>query len=465
MKAMIALAAAALTLHAQAQDSAQRFVSGAGVNLRGEASLQGQVIGRLALNERVKLIAKAEGSAFCEVLRQAPDGAEQRGFTACTYLLPTATDVNRLAGRTLPGGKPNPDYDPKRLFWLSPSWPALEAYALLLNETRLPNPDAGEGWQQRRTEFIRDNDEELDRMKAHLAKGVLGAAPPPWVAWDDIQRWAEEMRAPQPESQIPEVLGLYAPLSNLLAPLDQEHVKAAAAAMRSIALPSASPSWFKDGRDIARLDDTTAGLSGRFGIVHTYRTQPRAPVEGGIVAEGLWDIGAHTVALTRAVTRTTLWRDGRMQGATTHASRKQIAWGTEDGLMCWGWAAGFAHGDAEPKLLAAAQDSTWRQDRNQGRLVAFITRQPLPVGRARTATQQIKLDRAASAFVRATQTHFDLDHDGHVDLVAWEAVGRGPGHLDGPTKSDDAWYRLFFVNIAGRWHVLGHDVFSYGCGC
>jgi hypothetical protein len=465
VKAALALAAAALALHAQAQDSAQRFVGGAGVNLRSEASLQGQVIGRLALNERVKLIAKAEGSAFCEVLRQAPDGAEQRGFTACSYLLPKATDVNRLAGRTLPSGKPNPDYDPKRLFWLSPSWPALEAYALLLNETRLPNPDSGQGWQQRRTEFIRDNDQELDRMKAHLAKGVLGPAPPPWVAWDDIQRWADEMRAPQPESQISEVLGLDAPLFNLLQPLHQENVNAAAAAMRSIALPTASPSWFKDGRDIARLDDTTAGLSGRFGIVHTYRTQPRAPVLGSIVAEGLWDIGAHTVALTRPVTRTTLWRDGRMQSAATHASRKQIAWGTEDAPMCWGWAGGFAHGDADAKLLAAAQESTWRQDRHEGRLVAFITRQPLPSGRARTATQQLTLNRGATAFVRATQTHFDLDNDGHVDLVAWEAVGRGPGHLDRPTKTDDAWYRLFFVNIAGRWFVLGHDVFSYGCGC
>jgi hypothetical protein len=334
-----------------------------------------------------------------------------------------------------------------------------------LNETRLPNPDSGHGWQQRRSAFLRDSDEPLDRMKAHLAKGVLGPAPPPLVAWNDIQRWADEMRAPQPESEIPDALGLYAPLFNLLQPLHQEHVKAAAAAMRSIALPSASPSWFKDGRDIARLDDTTAGLSGRFGIVHTYRMQPRAPIDGSIVAEGLWDIGAYTVALTRPVTRTTLWRDGRMQGAATHAGRKQIAWGTEDGPMCWGWAGGFAHGDADAKLLAALQDSSARPSRSEDRLVTFITRQPLPAGRARTATQRLTLDRDASAFVRATQTHFDLDNDGHFDLIAWEAVGRGPGHLDGPAKSDDAWYRLFFVNIAGRWFVLGHDVFSYGCGC
>jgi hypothetical protein len=465
VKAALALAAAALALHAQAQDSAQRFVSGAGVNLRSEASLQGPVIARLALNERVTLVAKPEGSAFCQVLRRAPDGAEQRGFTACTYLALAATDVNRLAERHLADGTPNPDHDPKRLFWLSPSWPALEAYALLLNETRLPAPGADAASQQRRADFVRDSDEELNRMKAHLAKGVLGPAPPPWVAWDEIQRWADEMRMPQPQSQIPDVLGLYAPLSNLLQPQQQEHVNAAAAAMRSIALPSASPSWFKDGRDIARLDDTTAGLSGRFGIVHTYRTQPRAPVHGGIVAEGLWDIGAHTVALTRAVTRTTLWRDGRMQGTATHASHRQVAWGNEDAPMCWGWAAGFAHGDADPKLLTSAQDSTWRQDRGESRLVAFITRLPLPVGPARTATQQLALDRKSTAFVRATQTHFDIDNDGHVDLVAWEAVGRGPGHLDGPTKSDDAWYRLFFVNIAGRWFVLGNDVFGYGCGC
>ena len=95
----------------------------------------------------------------------------------------------------------------------------------------------------------------------------------------------------------------------------------------------------------------------------------------------------------------------------------------------------------------------------------FHTRLALPVKTAPPAVQTIRLDRAATGFVRATQLHFDLDGDGHPDLVAWEGVGRGPGHLDGETKTDDAWYRLVFVNIAGRWHVLGADSFAYGCGC
>ncbi len=79
-------------------------------------------------------------------------------------------------------------------------------------------------------------------------------------------------------------------------------------------------------------------------------------------------------------------------------------------------------------------------------------------------SQPLRLDRSRTGFVRATQWHFDLDADGVPDLVAIEGVGRGPVLLDGPTKTDDAWYRLFFANIGGAWFVLGHDTFVYGCG-
>jgi hypothetical protein len=134
--------------------------------------------------------------------------------------------------------------------------------------------------------------------------------------------------------------------------------------------------------------------------------------------------------------------------------------------MCHGWLPGFAHGDAEPKLWAADKDrAALKKVHPSGSLVVLHTREPLPAAAAVRHEQTIALDRAATGFVRATQMHFDLDADGHPDLVAWEGTGKGPGHLDGPTTTDDAWHRLFFVNIAGRWFVLGHDTFGYGCGC
>ena len=46
-----------------------------------------------------------------------------------------------------------------------------------------------------------------------------------------------------------------------------------------------------------------------------------------------------------------------------------------------------------------------------------------------------------------------------------EGTGPGPGHIDGPTDTDDPWYRLLLANIDGVWKVVGRDAFAYGCGC
>ncbi|UUZ49746.1 hypothetical protein LP420_06055 [Massilia sp. B-10] len=67
--------------------------------------------------------------------------------------------------------------------------------------------------------------------------------------------------------------------------------------------------------------------------------------------------------------------------------------------------------------------------------------------------------------MQGTHWHFDIDGDGIADLSVWEGQGKGPGHLDGVTQTDDRWYRLAMVNINGSWKVLGHDTFGYGCGC
>ena len=99
------------------------------------------------------------------------------------------------------------------------------------------------------------------------------------------------------------------------------------------------------------------------------------------------------------------------------------------------------------------------------KLVYFFTKTPLPQQTTSVSVVKQKLNRAKTGFVAATEFHFDINSDGIPDIIVWEGAGIGPGHLDGPTKTDDAWYRIFFVNIAGHWHLLGTDSFSYGCGC
>lgn len=77
----------------------------------------------------------------------------------------------------------------------------------------------------------------------------------------------------------------------------------------------------------------------------------------------------------------------------------------------------------------------------------------------------VNLNRHDTGFVRGIHLYYDLNSDGIPDLAVWEGQGKGPGHMDGATITDDHWYRLVLVNIDGSWKVLGSDVFGYGCGC
>ena len=452
----------------------ERWINASGVNVRSEPSMSAAIIDRLPLNAKVDRVDPAAAfGAYCELRWTRADGVSMRGFAACRYLAEAPADVRRLGLAILPDGTRNPGYDPARLFWLAPSWAGLEAYATQLNETQLPNITEDRASFRVRETFPRNRDEELERMKAHLAQGIHGAAVPGLVAWDDVRQQALFLAAARPDDaaadlmwhRLGETLGLWASFENQYQN-PAIGARLAAGMVQAVALPTASQSLFKQPSDIAALGDDTAHLSGRFGIVHTYRTQPRRHLPDlSWIPDGWWDIGAVTTALTRPIVRTTLFRDGRMQRVTTHASRTESTWGTTDRLMCQGWVPGFAHGDADARLWASDPDRAALRVHAPQSLVILHTRRPLPASTAPPVVQTIRLDRAATGFVRATQMHFDLDGDGHPDLVAWEGVGRGPGHLDGETKTDDAWYRLFFVNLAGRWHVLGADSFAYGCGC
>ena len=142
--------------------------------------------------------------------------------------------------------------------------------------------------------------------------------------------------------------------------------------------------------------------------------------------------------------------------------------------MCEGYEGdGFDFGDADPKIAinAARQSGSSsyidhsKAQKAGNKLVYFFTKQPLPEKTTSVNVVKQKLNRAKTGFVSATEFHFDINSDGVSDILVWEGVGKGLGHLDGPTKTDDAWYRIFFVNIAGQWHLLGSDTYSYGCGC
>ena len=432
-----------------------RWVSGSGVNLRGEPSLQAAVVARLAINERVDLVVPAAGP-YCEVVTVPAAGVGLRGYTACQYLSTSRVDRSGLA--LLPDGSPNPHVDLAKNFWAAPSWAALEAYGQHLRQTRI-----GDKTDAQDTPTARPADPEFDRMKAHLALGIYGAAAAPMPEWDALRRMADG--ASTTASGLRGLLMLWGPEFE---PGDAGPSRTAGV-VQALTLPPVAPSLFQTQSDIALGSQSAAALSGRFHIPHTYRTKGRylGPDRGWV--DGLWDIGQYTVALTQPLTSTTLFRDGRVRSAPSRGATTATAWGNSDGPMCEGYRDGFTLGEAEPRLRREhGLDATG--DGNpppvaRGSLVSFYTRAGLPILGAALATTRQTLDRGKTGFAAATLLTYDLNGDGVADIAAWEGVGHGPGHMEGPTTTDDAWYRLFFANIAGQWHVLGSDQFGYGCGC
>ncbi len=477
---LVALAAglaAAQSPDVNAPSDQPRWVDGSNVNLRSAPTLSSEVLARLPLNARVLLRAAAStvpaaaNSGYCQV-RWEPTlgGPVLTGYTACRYLGLVPVPTLPWLQAQLPDGSTNAQFDPLRLFWLAPSWAALAAYAHQLEALQLPAAkDEASAALRRAT--VRPPDAELERMKAHLALGIHGPQPKPLLAWVALQRQAQQVAgdpgAAERAAQLVNTLGLHGPVSDGSEPPGHGGVQAAGL-VRAIALPRASPSLFGSQRDVAALHEDTAALSGRFGIIHTHQTRPRQSGADDAWDAGVWDMARVTTALVRPLVRSTVFRDGRLHSAPSHARRTQNLWGDVDGPMCEGFVGGFALGDSEPRIwgdYGVAEYNPARLPNPPGSLVVLHTRRALPLTMAPVVSQPLQLDRARTGFVRATQWHFDLDADGVPDLVAIEGVGRGPGHLDGPTKTDDAWYRLFFANIAGRWFVLGHDAFAYGCGC
>jgi len=464
----------------------RRWVAASSLALRSVAASDGTVIRHLAFNSEVDLRAVAADGAYCEIaVRGAGSGAaagtgandgarESSGYVACRYLAREPVSRKRIASPVASDGTPNPDYDPQRAFWLAPGYAALKAYGEHLEASRLDDA------QRIDPARPRPRDAEFERMKAHLAKGIYGPAPAPYPAWDALRReaaaWKEERRqiasgrlrkyGTDPAQELQIAADRHVALRDTLGLFNLDAAQALALA-GSIELPAVRPSLFRGIDDLSAPGESAEQASGRFRIVHTVSVRARDPQRG---EEGVWDIGSVRKALTRPVIRHTLFRDGRIATAPTRLADTAVEWSNADGPMCEGYQDGFAHGDADPQIWIGygLGEEAWRAShatRPQHSLLSFQLRNALPTQQAAVVEQRQALDRNATGFVAASTFFFDLDRDGHSDLAVWEGTGQAAGHLDGPPQTDDAYQRLFFANIGGRWVVLGQDSFGYGCGC
>jgi hypothetical protein len=463
---------------AGAAGAGQRWVTGSGVNLRSLPSLQAAVIEKLGLNTMVRDVEVMPGSVFCRVRTETSNG-----YTACQYLALTPMVLERVSEPHLFQGGRNVSYDPVRSFWLAPSWSTFTAYGRWLKDESQQNtsrsgPVLPDGAQA----SPRLPNAEFDRMKAHLAKGIYGKPFTQRMSWDEIKRMALSVGVPVGSAGAADELPM-ARVSIVLSPAlklwDGEFGERSLASrfrflgfIAALDLPAVRPSHFKSAAEVAGPGDKVEDLSGRFNIIHTYRTKGRAlgPEIGTV--DGLWDVGQVAVALTQPLVRTTVYRTGRLHSISTHATDNRIVWGeSEPPTMCYGYIDGFSHGQADwPNWRSGAQPFKPSPESMRlhpmGSLLSITTRNALPVAQAKPVITTHKLNRDATGFAAGTWMHFDLDGDGVSDLAVWEGVGRGAGHLeDEPLKVDDPHHRLFFVNIAGQWQLLGADTFSYGCGC
>ena len=442
-----------------AQKITYRWVIGSGVNLRTEANLNAPVLTRMALNTLVNLITAIPNSKYCEVELVTEGLPVQRGFTACEFLGASAIKPREVANQYLADGKtPNPNYNPERAFWLKPSYESLAEYGRYLERQRHAPKDEAEGV------FLADRPKvpEFERMKEHLAKGVLATQPALYLRWNDLKLLARSRNA---QSELEKMVEHRVVFHNLKSPL-----------INAIELPLITRSYFQDYYEIAAPNTyiETQEVAARFQIIQTIQTRNYDTLnkdeQSGFV--GIWGIKEVMRSLTQPVIKNTLSKTANViQSESTYLRRSQREYGDTDGVMCENYEGdGFDFGDADPKIsINYAKNGghpEYAQPKKAGnKLMYFFTRQPLPQQSATVNVVKQKLNRAKTGFVSATEFHFDINSDGVSDILVWEGVGKGPGHLDGPTKTDDAWYRIFFVNIAGQWHLLGSDTYSYGCGC
>lgn len=435
-------------------DVAQRWISGNGVTLREAPYPDATVIGRLSLNSIVKLVQEIAKTGYCEI--QKNDG--KSAYTACRYLAITPVVIAHVRGDRSGDEATTAAYDPERAFWLEPGWYALERYAEYLKQQQ-PDTEMEGPWSR---------NEALEKMKAHLALGLKARKPSVYVDWLELKAKVRgnpnEVSKQNYASNLAGVIGIYGELHNGIREEGALHV---IKLIQALEFPSIKPSLFLSETEIAPPSSSVEDASGRFDIIYRQLVTPRSRLKDEndrLNGAGLYDMLARTQMLVKPVQRVQLFRDGQLKIENSYLRQKEILWRATDSPMCEGAFDGFSYGDADP--------STWRnsdggdpQVNPKGSLYAFYTNKKLLLVSALRTEIPIKLTRKETGFVRGIHLTYDLDRDGVPDLAVWEGQGKGPGHLDGPTKTDDWWYRLILVNIAGKWKILGSDQFSYGCGC
>jgi len=411
----------------------RRWAAGAGVLLRAAAQPQAEVLARLPLNTEMNLrIQPAPDATYCAVQTQIPTQPPQDGFVACKLLARSPVAPERIGVRAWErwgAEESNPEYNPRQLFALEPSWDWMAHY-----ETQQGHRCEGAHCPPRDPDFMA----ERDRMR----KALHGQA--------------VSTREPAPAlKNVAELEGDDGPIGMGSPDFPDDAIQAAArfkAFVRALPLQTPAPSWFRAESELASPGTPLNGLAERF------EAQQRWYVGALLDAEKWPD--ARIERLTKPLVRVELFSDGRVRAQSQLPQTVRREWRPDIDYMCDDWpGTGFANGELDEDLakrkVAGPRRVYW----------LYSSRMPAAGAKALGPVERVALKRTQHGFTRADLRRFDLDGDGLPDLLWIEATGRGSGHLDEKPTQDEPWYRMLLVNLAGQWKLLSTDVMSYGCGC
>ncbi|WP_374437549.1 hypothetical protein [Inhella sp.] len=415
----------------------RRWAAGRAVLLR--AAPQGEVLARLPLNTELNLRAPpAQTETYCAVQTQIPTQAPQDGFVACNLLARTPIALERIAVREWhrwEGVEDNPEYNPRQMFALEPSWEWLAHYEK--QQGQFCEAAAGGDCPVRDADYVAERQRMLQALHGQLMVQREPAAPLKSLAELDGAEWGIQGSPDFPREGDAAAARLKAFLS-------------------ALPLQSPAPSWFRSEHELAGPATPLNQLAERFDAQQRWYV--------GELLDTKWE-GARVERLTKPVLRIELLSDGRVRASAQQPQTVRHEWRPEVDYMCQDWPGeGFAYGDLD---AGTAKRNGWQAPPGGPRRLFWFhsSRMPAAAAKALGAAERVTLKREQHGFTRVDLRRFDLDGDGLPDLLWAEATGRGVGHLDGPPAHDDPWLRLLFVNLAGQWKLLSSDQISYGCGC
>jgi hypothetical protein len=497
-----------------------RYVVGSSVNLRTQPDLKADVLARMPINSKLRLLSPssvdkstASASRFCEV--EFFSGQLYRGYTACQYLSEKPLLLEKISNPTLADGRADPSHNPERAFWLQPSIGNLFAYGSYLEATRMTEAERTTELKNRRPNMrLRKIVPEFEAMKAKLTQGYIEPesldtankaidlknwnqiktdVAKVWPEFDaqrlmfkqrmrgrdyNDSKWSEINKEDNSALKILENIRAKVEINGKI--LSYSGVPLYGL-IHKIELPPASVSFFNSAADfvhhgvgVNQGSSPISSISSLWKIPMNvqfirggHHVEPGHYDDGHGSIAASWDIGTATASLAQPVWMNTLSSSGKIEKSSQKPSANLEGWRTGSEDDCPG---GFLYSepastfDGNHDFLGIKPYSRVNTD---FKMVGFYTRTEIKRDAVKVSQRVIRLDLAETGFFSARVFTADIDGDGVSDFALIEAVEPASDyiHFLGDRNAPFPTKRLYVFNVAGKWEIYAKDDYVFGCGC